>query len=718
MVRASLYNIINTELGRPVDASTVGRHGILSSNFLNHASESLILWNGQHMDATSGSTQEQTIIDEMAQRAASLHALWREVRAGNVGQRQFDASVNAWIANDGAAFREMCEARSGEVLRQVSQNAAQCPPYADLLTQCDPELAEAARPETELRQVSALFSELANLLPEKVKTRALEVSPALQAVLRDPARMRAIEGRLAQQLHWIDRSRIDDVHSSIASAYGRDDAHQRLTAAAIRREQPGDQHCATDEAGPARDEEDAHRVANFIAANKGLLSWKIRSNVQEGDPSLKAVLADGNRLQKLDALISKQLAGIHPAFIADIQAIIASELRHPDATDRATRAAALHRSPVGPAPEAPGPATPEPPGANPSADEVGNAAEPAPSPPLSGQSAPDQLPRPEAAVETDQPNGFSPGGAGTRAAAVPVGDLLERMTYTSRPDGTVLYAIDQRPAFIDHGDRLLMVAGANDNEQAILGALLLACEKYRGSFEITGSAEFTRQAVAVMLKYRINASLKNAAQETLLRRMEQEGGSTHPVASPEQPVAPTEPSLITVPPIPPEAKDAVTTPNAPPSSVSADATGTVVRYGSAPYLHRSGNAMSFYVTLEGPDGQQTTTWGLDLAHAIRRASAKPGDEVVLRNLGRAPDQVMTPVFDAEGRFTGTAPARSRKTVWAVVVTKAAPGNNAAPIPVQPSPPGRRTTPKAINTPGPHISASERARRPARPSPKH
>ncbi|UUZ48481.1 hypothetical protein LP420_38025 [Massilia sp. B-10] len=111
MVRASLYNIINTELGRPVDASTVGRHGILSSNFLNHASESLILWNGQHMDATSGSTQEQTIIDEMAQRADSLHVLWREVRAGNVGHRQFDASVNAWIANDGAAFREVGEAR-------------------------------------------------------------------------------------------------------------------------------------------------------------------------------------------------------------------------------------------------------------------------------------------------------------------------------------------------------------------------------------------------------------------------------------------------------------------------------------------------------------------------------------------------------------------------------------------------------------------------------
>ncbi|UUZ54074.1 hypothetical protein LP419_37510 [Massilia sp. H-1] len=204
--------------------------------------------------------------------------------------------------------------------------------------------------------------------------------------------MRAIEEKLAQQLHWIDRSRIDDVHASIASAYGRDDADQRLTAAAIRREQPGDQHCATDEAGPARDEEDAHGVANFIASNKGLLSWKIRSNVQEADPSLKALLADGSRLQKLDALIREQLAGIHPAFIADIQAMIASELMHPDATDRAIRAAALHSSSIGSPPEAPGPATPEPPGANPSADEVVNTEEPAPSPPLSGQSAPDQIP--------------------------------------------------------------------------------------------------------------------------------------------------------------------------------------------------------------------------------------------------------------------------------------------------------------------------------------
>lgn len=675
------------------------------------------------MDASSTPEAQVAVIDELTQRAKEMNELWRQVRAGNVRHQVFDAAVSEWIARDGAAHRALDGVPAMNVVRLIAANAAQCQPYADLLHQCDPDLAGIVRPEAEVRMIATLFSELASLLPERIAQRILEAPQALQAVLSDPVRMRVLEADLSTRLDWMAPSRVLDVHASVASALGRPDATECLAAA--QKARSGDLPSAMDSSGQSNDADDARRIADFIAANKGLLSWKISRNIREADAGLKKLLADQRRLQQLDAQVLQHLNGIHPAFIADVQAMIATELRRPDAADRTRGAAQLHRS--GPAVEQ-AVSTPE---MTVSEEHVQrDATSPAPTPSEQVDEAANVHERPNVPERQQESanNGFSHSERGKRVP-VPVGDLLEHMTYTSRADGTVLYSVDQSPAFVDHGNQLLMVPGAGKNERAILGALLLAAEKYRGTFEITGTPEFTRQAIAVMLKYRIDAKLRNPSQDALLRSMERDTSAAHPPASADNPVPPVDPATIE-----PQLQAPATAPTTSwppaPSGTADPLTGTVVSFGSAPYQHRSGNALSFYVTLENADGQRRTTWGLDLAHAVRRAAVNVGDQVILKSLGKSGDKGITPVFDGQGNFSGTAPARSRKVTWEIDVGRRTRGSIESPTaaqakaPTDGQPVARKS--KAARSPAVHTAPVpralpnplERPQRLARPSPRY
>lgn len=97
-------------------------------------------------------------------------------------------------------------------------------------------------------------------------------------------------------------------------------------------------------------------------------------------------------------------------------------------------------------------------------------------------------------------------------------DIAEGIYYRVRRDGTVVYRVDGgRDAFIDLGRRIDVLAkGAADNS-AIAAAMYLAAEKYGGTFELTGSEEFKRRAIDIMLEYKIDARLKDAAQDALRR---------------------------------------------------------------------------------------------------------------------------------------------------------------------------------------------------------
>ena len=113
-----------------------------------------------------------------------------------------------------------------------------------------------------------------------------------------------------------------------------------------------------------------------------------------------------------------------------------------------------------------------------------------------------------------------------------ISKVLENATYKTRLDGSVLYLIDNRPAFVDHGKQILMEPKANDDEEAILAAVLLAKEKYGGAFEVTGSDEFKRRAIGILLKHEIDVTLKNPQQDALRRELVKAGQTTGQASTP------------------------------------------------------------------------------------------------------------------------------------------------------------------------------------------
>lgn len=113
-----------------------------------------------------------------------------------------------------------------------------------------------------------------------------------------------------------------------------------------------------------------------------------------------------------------------------------------------------------------------------------------------------------------------------------ISKLLENVTYKAQKDGSVLYMVSERPAFIDHGQQIVMASKANEDEEAILAAVLLAKEKYGGSFELTGSEAFQRRAIEIMLKHKVDVTLKNPQQDALRRELAKAAGD-----APKQPEA-------------------------------------------------------------------------------------------------------------------------------------------------------------------------------------
>jgi hypothetical protein len=105
--------------------------------------------------------------------------------------------------------------------------------------------------------------------------------------------------------------------------------------------------------------------------------------------------------------------------------------------------------------------------------------------------------------------------------------VLESMTYKVRNDGSVLYLLHEKPAFVDHGRQILLEKTASDNDEALLAALLLAREKYGPSFDLTGSDAFKRRAIEVMVKHKIDATLKDSGLEEVRLKL-----STSPTNQP------------------------------------------------------------------------------------------------------------------------------------------------------------------------------------------
>ncbi len=64
--------------------------------------------------------------------------------------------------------------------------------------------------------------------------------------------------------------------------------------------------------------------------------------------------------------------------------------------------------------------------------------------------------------------------------------------------------------------------------------------------------------------------------------------------------------------------------------------GRLVDHGVAPYEHSPQSRESYFVTLENDKGERHTVWGVDLKRAMRDASPKIGDRILLQHDGATP----------------------------------------------------------------------------------
>lgn len=261
--------------------------------------------------------------------------------------------------------------------------------------------------------------------------------------------------------------------------------------------------------------------------------------------------------------------------------------------------------------------------------------------------------------------------------SVVLSKLLEDIRHQERRDGSVLYLLRDKPIFVDHGQQILMEPGANDDEFAILVGLHMAKQKFGGSLELTGSEEFKRLAIEVMIKHDVQVELKNPAQESLRRELMglPPIGETSVVPGP----ATTSNSQSKVPdPAPNAAPTEETSIGAAVAKVEPTPTepvnhykGEVLDYGSAPYQFDVANSRSFYVTLKNSDGEQRTTWGVDLERVIEEQSVGRGDIVELQNLGRKEVLIEVPIRDKEGAILRYEERQTHRNEWGADVTNKA-----------------------------------------------
>lgn len=253
-------------------------------------------------------------------------------------------------------------------------------------------------------------------------------------------------------------------------------------------------------------------------------------------------------------------------------------------------------------------------------------------------------------------------------------ELLKDITYRERNDGSVLYLLKNQPIFVDHGQQILMASKAQNDELAILAALHMAKQKFGGSIELTGSDEFKRRAIEVLIKHDVKVELKNPSQDALRREMM--GLPPSPVGNADQndraDPASTNAANVNLTPQATSAESPMAASSPRQGTATAEAPspepinhyqGEILEFGSAPYQFDIGNSRSFYVTLKNSDGEPRTTWGVDLERVIQEQGLGHGDLVELKNLGRKDVTVEIPVRDKSGSILRYEERKTHRNEW-------------------------------------------------------
>ncbi len=502
------------------------------------------------------------------------------------------------------------------------------------------------------------------LAPDVIFQNLAMARKELKAIFATRLHLESIEERIAQRLPESGALEIAKFHDVVALALDRDDAAERSVAADIARNADANSidvdrqphEVQLDDAAPSSalnepvpnalgpDADPAHQLAlqqmnqivRFVLPHIRKSDSELIVALSAAPGALKSIFGNQERMDELVARFSEKSSDIDPIDVRRIQTLLVRQGRSTEAPVQSAAA---------------------------------DIPEPDHSPDADDQSAP---------PIRYNANGFRPTEPATsdRPTPISVAGILERITYKTQNDGSVLYSLDGRPAFVDHGNQILMANEADQDEHAIVAALLVAKEKYGGAFELTGDMEFKRRTIEIMIKYKIDAMLKSPEQDALRRELTKSArAEPSPLASPERPISPIDVARI-VPPVEsapgaamPSALPSVESVSKPPPEPVNRLAGKVLQHGEAPFEHDPRENLSYFVELENADGKSKKTWGIDLARAVRAQHLNLGDTVVLQNLGKKPVNVRQNIKNKDGKIIGSEMIVSHRNEWAIEFTK-------------------------------------------------
>ena len=93
--------------------------------------------------------------------------------------------------------------------------------------------------------------------------------------------------------------------------------------------------------------------------------------------------------------------------------------------------------------------------------------------------------------------------------------------------------------------------------------------------------------------------------------------------------------------------------------------GRIVEHGQARYGHDEKAELSYVVKVTTAKGEKEV-WGVDLARAMERSGAKPGDAVALIQRAHEPVTVQSPVKNEAGEVVGMAPQLAKRNKWEIL----------------------------------------------------
>ncbi|ELE9460950.1 DNA primase [Salmonella enterica] len=219
-------------------------------------------------------------------------------------------------------------------------------------------------------------------------------------------------------------------------------------------------------------------------------------------------------------------------------------------------------------------------------------------------------------------------------------EIIKSLKWDTQPDNTVLYRLDDEPAFRDLGSRLEMVDGASQDDRKVLAALAVATKFYGGVIELTGSDEFKQKAMHLIVANNLEVRMKLPDQRAMLEKLRQERGRSQDTVVSHIPTPDLNRQTQT--PVPPATAPVQAAPQPQTTTATATATSAASTPAAPPSPPQSGETTASASSRPQPPQSETPVPGSVDNAANAEDEAAPGKlrqgesvTAVLTNYGRA-----------------------------------------------------------------------------------